>query len=128
MVKTMKASVRFYQCIQDSQEYGSNDEHMISRVFFNMNIGDTTYKELFADIKQTVGSSFETGSIEVSKPIGYKGPINYGAFRDAAEKYFRTLVGSQASGIRIEGGAKNIRMMNNTFNMEMSAEFYVDVI
>ena len=31
-----KARVTFRKCIQDSQEYGSNNEYMVSRVFFDL--------------------------------------------------------------------------------------------
>jgi hypothetical protein len=117
------ARVTFYKCIQDSQDYGSNDEHMVSRVFFFLEI-DEKRLDLHADIKQTVGSSFETGPIEVRQPENYKGPFNYDAFRDAAEKYYRSLVGSLGGGIRIQGGT-NIRMRNNTFIQNMIAEFEV---
>jgi hypothetical protein len=114
------AKITFYKCIQDSQDYGSNDEHMVSRVFFTFEIGGKKY-DLHADIKQAVGASYETGPIEVGSPEGYKGPFNYEAFRDAAEKYYRRLVGSSATGIRIQGGS-NIRMRNNTFIQEMAVE------
>ena len=121
---TKKLKGLFYKCIQDSQEYGSNDEHMVSRVFFSLEIDGKKYDGLYSNIKQTVGSNFETGVIEVGSPVGYDGPLNYMAFRDAAEKYFRQLVGSSASGIHIVGGS-NIRMTNNTFMVNMPFEFDV---
>ena len=124
MNNTKKVKGLFYKCVQDSQEYGSNDEFMVSRVFFSLEIDGKKYEGLYSDIKQTVGSDFETGVIEIGPPIGYDGPFNYMAFRDAAEKYFRQLVGSKASGIRIEGGS-NIRMMNNIFGFSMPFEFDV---
>jgi hypothetical protein len=31
-----QARISFFMCIQDSQEFGSDDEYMVSRVFFNM--------------------------------------------------------------------------------------------
>jgi hypothetical protein len=118
------ARVTFYKCIQDSQDYGSDDEHMVSRIFFFIEIDEKRF-DLHADIKQTVGSSFETGPIEVRLPEYYRGPINYDAFRDAAEKYYRSLVGSLGRGISIQGGT-NIRMRNNIFIQEMTAEFEVE--
>ncbi len=77
-----KATVTFNRLVQDSQDYGSNDEHMVSRVFFTLEI-DGTKHELYADIKQTVGSSYETGPIEVSKPHGYSGPFSHQEFQRA---------------------------------------------
>ena len=118
------AKITFYKCIQDSQDYGSDDEHMVSRVFFTLQIGDRKF-DLHADIKQAVGSSYEMGPIEVGHPEGYSGPFNYECFRDAAEKYYRSLVGSTGRGINIQGGA-NIRMRNNTFIQEMSVDCEVD--
>ena len=79
------ARVTFFKCIQDSQDYGSNDEHMVSRVFFVLEIGGKKF-DLYADIKQTVGGDYETGPIEVAQPENYRGPFNYRAFRDAARK------------------------------------------
>lgn len=122
-----KARVTFNKCIQDSQDYGSDEEHMVSRVFFTLELGDRRYDGLYVDVKQTVGSSYEDGPIEVSSPKGtsYRGPFNYDAFAAAVEKYYRTLVGSTARGIRIGSGARNIRMRNNTFQRQEVVEFEV---
>ena len=92
-----KCKVIFLTCVQDSQDYGSDDEHM-------------------------VGSDIETGIIEVGPPKGYDGSFDYIAFRDAAEKYYRSLVGSPGRVIHIEGGS-NIHMRNNTLIQEMIFEF-----
>jgi len=121
-----KAHVTFRRLVQDSQDYGSNDEHMVSRAFFDLNIDSKDYQNLSVDIKQQVGSNFETSPLEISKPIGYDGPFNHQAFRDAVENYYRSLVGSTGSGIHIAGGASNIRMRNNTFVQEMRVEFNIN--
>lgn len=122
-----KARAIFDKCIQDSQDYGSDEEHMVSRVFFTLEVEGRRYDGLHVDVKQTVGSSYEDGPIEVSSPKGasYRGPFNHEAFGAAVEKYYRTLVGSTASGIRIGGGARNIRMRNNTFQRQQVVEFEV---
>ncbi len=108
------ARIFFHRCIQDSQDYGSNDEHMVSRVFFTLNYKGIVYENLYVDIKQSAGADYETGPIEVGKPQGNRGPFNHEAFRATAENYYRSLVGSRGSGIRITGGS-NIRMRNNQF-------------
>jgi hypothetical protein len=95
---------------------------MVSRVFFEFEFEGKVHKGLHADIKQPVGSSFETAPLEVSRPSGYRGPFNYNAFRNAAEAYYRSLVGSQGHGIRI-AGATNVRMRNNRFTKTTVAEF-----
>jgi len=112
--------------IQDSQDYGSNDEHMVSRVFFDLEIEGTKYEGLYADIKQPVGSSFESSPLEVSSPANYRGAFNHEAFRSIVEQYYRSLVGAGGSGIHISGGS-NIRMRNNTFIQPVAAEFEVQV-
>ena len=126
-----KAKIIFYKCIQDSQDYGSDDEHMVSRVFFDLEIGEETFEGLYANIKQAVcgdydtGPIYDTGSIEVSQPFGYEGAFNHHAFRDCAEKFYRSCVGSEGTGIRIGEGAQNIRMRNNVHIKEMVCEFEI---
>jgi len=113
------------KCIQDSQEYGSNDEFMVSRVFFDLKIGDKLFQNLYVDIKQIVGSNYESYPLEIGPPNNYSGPLNYSEFRDAIEKYYRGLVGKQGSGIHI-AGAGNIRMQNNTFIKQQVYEFNIE--
>lgn len=114
--------VTFHKCIQDSQDYGSDEEHMVSRIFFSLEIEGRKYENLHVDIKQSVGSNYESSPIEVYRPQGYQGPLNYEAFRNAVEQYYRSLVGSTGSGIRIVGGT-NVRMRNNVFIKEVTVEF-----
>ena len=118
-----KATVKFSHMIQDSQDYGSNDEHMVSHVFFDLTVGDKRYPGVHAIVKQTVGASFESDPLEVSPPVGYKGPMNFDAFRKAVERYCRSSVGSTASGMRSSGGAKNIRLRDNRFTKQATESF-----
>lgn len=117
--------VRFHGCIQDSQEYGSDDEHMISRVFFDMEVDGQEYDGLHVDVKQTVGSSYETGPLEVGSPKGtkYTGPFDHQVFSEAVEKYYRSVVGSKASRFKRRGRSRNIRMPNQRFGVEQVVEF-----
>ena len=119
-----KTKVTFKKLVQDSQDFGSDDDHMVSRIFFDLEHGGKTYRDLQVDIKQAVGGSIERDPIEVGHTKGYSGPGNYSVFRAEAEKYFRSMVGSTASGIRISGGS-NIRMRNNTFSRSHTVEFEV---
>lgn len=121
-----RAKVFFRECVQDSQDYGSDDEHMVSRVFFSLEVDGKKYDEMYVDLKQAVGSSYETGPIEVSSPRGakYHGPFNHQAFSDGVEQYYRGLVGSKGKAIRISG-ATNIRMRNNRYAVPMTIEFEV---
>jgi len=98
--------VTLEKCIQDSQEHGSDDEHMVSRVFFSVE-ADGSRSNGHVDIKQTVGSDYETGPIEVGAPAGYAGPFNHDVFRGEVTAYFRDCVGSAASGIRLAEDVKS---------------------
>jgi len=121
------ATLHLKELIQDSQDYGSDDEHMVSRVFFDLEVDGVRHEGLYADVKQPVGSSFESDNLEVSKPVGYKGPFNYEAFRAVVEEYYRRLIGAQGRGIHIEGGA-NIRMSNNRIVTPELAQFEVQAV
>ena len=68
--------------------------------------------------------NYESGSIEVGRSVGYEGPLNYQAFRDEIETYYRSMVGSGGSGINFSEGT-NIRMRNNQFTQEKIAEIKV---
>src|SRR4029077_11625065 len=68
----MQAKVTFRKLIQDSQEYGSNDEHIVSREFFDLEIGGKRHSDLYVDIKQPVGSDFETAPLEVGPPHDHR--------------------------------------------------------
>lgn len=121
----MKIKITFTKLIQDSHEFGSNDEHMISRVFFDIEAEGRTKLSTYANIKQAVGSDYENTQLEVSRPYVYQGPFDYFKFQQLAEMYYRNLVGSTGSGINISGGS-NIRMSNNTFIQTSQHEFDVN--
>lgn len=118
-----KGRVVFKNCNQNLQQVGGNDEYMVSEVFFTFEIDGKLIGEFYANLKQEVGSDFETGSIEVTLPIGYQGPFNHAAFSEGAVMYFRSMIGSQGSGIHIEGNCGNIMMQNNTFARDFVIEF-----
>ncbi len=117
--------IKFTRCVQDSQEYGSDDQHMVSRIFFSMNVDGRKISDLYCDVKQTVGSDYEKEPIEVSGPKGksYRGPFDQQKFSAAVEQHYRLCVGSGASGIRLAPGAKGIRMQNNIIIVGGQAEF-----
>jgi len=118
----MKAKMIVHKCLQDSQDLGSDNEHMNSRVFFTLEIDGKRFENLHADIKLSVGGEFEKDNIEVFLPEEYKGRLNYDDFRKSIETYYRSLIGSQGTGIRVSGGG-SVRMRNNTFQKEMIFEF-----
>jgi hypothetical protein len=112
-----KMELIFSKCILDSQEYGSDNEHMVSRVYFSID-----GEEYECNVRQPYGESFsfENDPIEVETPEELKGKVNYGQFRDEVENYYRKLVGANASSIRIQG-APNVRMSGITFTIAHTA-------
>lgn len=121
----VKGKLLFTQIHQASQELGTDDEHMVSRVFFDLLVGTERQRGLYADVKQTVGSSFEGGPIEVSFPKGFNGRLNYDQFRRHVEAYYRSAVGSAGRGIRV-GGGSSVIMRNNIFAFPMVVDIEVD--
>jgi hypothetical protein len=92
------AKITFHKCIQDSLEYGSDDEHVVSRVFFTLEIKNKIPSSLHVDIKHAVGSELESERLEVGDPVGYEGPLKNEVFQNAIKKYYRNLVSSKGSG------------------------------
>ena len=111
-----EAIIRFSRCIQDSQDYGSDDEHMVSRVFFSLQTDAEFFPDLMCDVKQTVGEGFETAPLEVGQPLGYDGSPDYALLGQAVEDYYRSSLG-RGKAIRIEDGS-NIRIRNILVAME----------
>jgi len=105
------ATVTFHRIVINSQELGSDDEHMVSTMTFTLTIGDESF-ELIVVVKQTVGSDFNTAPLEVSAPIGYDGPINSNAFRDEVENYYREHVGERGRVLNIDPSATATRLIN----------------
>ena len=120
-----KAKVIFHKILQDSQDLGSDNEHMVSRVFFTVEIDGSTTNNLHSDVQQVVGCNFETDPLEMYFPKGYEGLLSYRAFREAVESYYRSAFGSQGKEFKIQGG-NNIRMRDNTVVSERVVEFEVD--
>jgi len=106
--------VTFRKCIQDSVDYGSDDEHMVSAVFFDLEINGQTHPDLSIQIRQIVGGS----TLEIGDLRGYTGPLNRRALHEAVEGYFRDVVGPQ--GLEDSAGG---RMQNNVFLEEKTVEF-----
>ncbi len=114
MVKpAAKAKVTFRSCIHDSLEYGSDDKHVVSRVFFVVEIQDKLYGDLYVDIKHVAGSELESEELEVGKLVGYEGSIDSKAFQKAVKKYYRNLIVSKSS--------EATRKHDNAYTLEITS-------
>jgi hypothetical protein len=116
-----KAQLIFTTIIQDSQEFGSNNEHMVSRIFFDLRVGGDLHNGLAADVKQTVGADYENDPLEVSLPHSLAGSVIFEDFRKHVEQYYRESFGSSESAFRL-GPATKVRMMHNVVNRRSVAE------
>ena len=113
----------FHRIHQDSQAFGSDDEHMVSRLFFTLEVDEERFEDLYCDVKQVVGGDYATGPLEVSPPASYSGPMNYMAFRNAAEDYYRSAFGGGGWAVSFGPGASDIRMRDNVAMRERAYEF-----
>jgi hypothetical protein len=109
-------NVNIQECILDSQEYGSTDQHMVSRVFFTIGADDKPPTEDHCDIKQVVGSTYSPNSVEVGHPAKYKGPYDHEKFASEVAEYFCKLVNSKGAVFSL-GEATSVRMMNTRFTV-----------
>lgn len=119
-----KVTLQFTHLVQDSQDYGSDDEHMVSRAFFDVGCAGRTVAS-HADVKLVVGGDYASDPLEVGRPAGYQGPFDHAKFSDAVSQYVRRAVGPEAIGIRLGPGARNVRMRNNTFQCPWTVSFDV---
>ena len=123
----------FEGCVQDAQDYGSDAERMVSRLFFWIRTKDGPRGDLrtdlelvagdhfsrstiappegytgpiyYAEVRQRVGEDFETGRIEIGSPVGYAGPFDQAAFARHAWEYFHALMSDSGAMLRSEDGS-----------------------
>ena len=113
--------IEFEQLQQISQVMSGDDRHMISRVFFSINVPGNNRFSTFSEIKQTIGAEFGTHPLEVSRPSMYRKAWNHNAFRDLVEKYYRSLIGTSGSGINVPINSTGM-MSQNVVRQFMSAK------
>jgi hypothetical protein len=115
----------FRKCVQNSQDLGTDQDHMVSQVFFDVEVDGTRQVDLCADIKQSVGSAYETEPLEVSRPKGLRGPLNYAVFREKTEQYYLESFGTKGNAVNFPAKEKHIRltMRNNTVIRTWEVEF-----
>ena len=122
-----KAKIIFYKCIHDSQEFGSSDDFMVSRVFFSLEYDNTVKLDSFAQIRQPVGSSCNEKYIEVSFPEGVPDSFNSDTLADAVKAYYMRLVGARGCFIKVGDKSANARTqtMNKVYLMTHEEEFNI---
>ena len=120
-----QAKVFLSSLVHDSPEFGSDDERTVSRAFLELQVDGTPHEDLYAQISHPVGADLDTAPLEVSWPVGYRGPLDYYAFREGIEAYYRDLVGS-AEGEPPAEATADVRRQGTTFASPSSFEFEID--
>ena len=123
------ATVTFHKLIQEAQDVSSTDSkqnHVVSRVFFRLDLNDEHYADMSVILRQPFGTDYAKESIEVEKPFGsYAGNWNQDAFRKIVEDYYRSAIGSQGKAMRIGPGSGNVRMRGNTIGFLKSYQLEI---
>lgn len=124
----VEGTIHLRELLQDAQEFGSDDEFMVSRVFFDLEVDTRMFRGLYADLKQVVGSQFEDEAIQVTGPVGYTGPhpVNQKSFQDAVRRYFLRFIGPNGTSGILLVNSKNIRMRDNRFALPVSEPIDID--
>jgi len=117
------ATVAFRRCIFNSPEFGSDEDHVGSRVFFDLSVADEGYANLCVDIRQLVRAGAEREPLLVTHPSNYSGPFNFQVFQGLVEFYYRHAVGGKWGmfGMR----EISMRLENWTVEQEMLVQFEV---
>jgi len=123
------ATVTFHKLIQEAQDVSSTDSkqnHVVSRVFFRLDLNDKHYADMSVILRQPFGTDYAKESIEVEKPFGsYAGNWNHNAFRKIVEDYYRSAIRSQGRAMRIGPGSGNVRMRGNTIGFLKSYQLEI---
>ena len=123
------ATLTFQKLIQEAQDVSSTESkqnHVVSRVFFRLDLNDEHYADMSVILRQPFGTDYAKESIEVEKPFGsYAGNWNHNAFRKIAEDYYRSAIGSQSRAMRIGPGSENVRMRGNTIGFSKSYQLEI---
>ncbi len=107
-VQMAKMLVKFTACHinhQNIQMSDPNKDHLVSRVHFDMAVGDRRYRTS-VEVRQPFGTDYLAEPLEVRLPedAPYRGPFPHDRFAEAVETYYRRCVGERGSGSRIGVG------------------------
>ncbi len=89
------ATIAFRRCVVNSSGYGSDEDHVGSRVFFDLQVEDEAYANVCVDVRQLVREGTENEPLLISHPDGYDGPLNFQVFQCLVEFYYRQAVGTK---------------------------------
>ena len=99
--------VQFGEIEQTSQVTGAEQEHMIAKIGCRVIYRDKPF-DTYAVVKQIPGSKFDDAdSIEVSRPIDYRGPLDFTKYVEVANRHFKNAIGATGRDITGHGSMLN---------------------
>jgi hypothetical protein len=111
----VNVTAQFSTIEQISQKVGPGDDHMVGTIAVRITHQGKPF-DTHVTVKQVTGTSYtEGGNIEISLPVGYRGPLDYMKFAEAGERHFRNAVGPEGF-LNIKGS--DIVMEGNVFDLE----------
>ncbi|RMH05821.1 MAG: hypothetical protein D6704_08575 [Nitrospirae bacterium] len=117
------ATLAFRRCVINSPEFGSDEEHVGSRIFFDLHVGGVGYANLFVDVREFVREGAKHKPLLITMPSGYTGPWNAPVFQSLVEFYYRHAVGVKWGMFGMRG--PSMRLENWTVEQEMLVQFEV---
>jgi hypothetical protein len=123
------ATLTFQKLIQEAQDVSSTDpnqNYVLSKAFFSLEVGDNHYADMSVILRQPFGTDYTKEAVEVEKPFGsYAGNWDHNAFRKIVEDYYRSAIGSQGRAMKIGPGSENVRMRGNTIVFSKSYQLEI---
>ena len=117
-----KANVIFHALFFDPPGAAADDAYLVSKVVFDIELGERIYSHLFADVRRPMTADIDDDSLEVV----YELPFACTTFAAAAKTYYRTVLGPHGAQLS-PSGPKGLRARGNVFStLEMHVILDVD--
>ena len=116
-------TVTFRRCLVNAPEYGSDDNHVGSRVFFDLHLEGREFVNVYVDVRQVTREGAEREPLIVTPPRGYDGPLDVHVFQSLVEFYYRHAVGG-ASGL-FGGRGLGMRLTDWVIEQDVRVRFEV---
>ena len=117
------ATVAFRKCVINSPEVDGDENHLASRIYFDLDIDEEGHANAYVDVRQSLVPGLEDEPLEISAIHGYEGPLNFEVFRGSVELYFRQATGGKGS--IFSTGGKFLPLTDWTIEQEMLIQFEV---
>lgn len=122
------AKIEFEKIVLDNQDYSSftyDEDQMVSRIFFSIEIDGEIYSGLSVEICQPFCTDFQCDPLEIAIPKGkYSAGWDHSAFSVFCEAYYRYVTDKMVLN-KMDSASTNIRKRNNMFAMPASCEIEV---